>query len=378
MIFCMSSKESAANLQPLQSPVIRPDLVIVAITEQMQREGEVLVSEIKAGGLAVKSVILRHETSLSHLSSQFEQIVETYFEHEIIVNLTGGNKLMALAAYQVFAGYGYRCFYQDYVTGDIIWLDDETRLSGHQHKMKLERYLKAYQFEVKRKKQLSDLSKAHKDFVALIVQYLNKNYEKNKSLVSKLNAHASKPKLPSYDLAKNKFDHEEEAFLAHLSHVTKVFRLDKNGLVFCDPDDQRLVAGQWLEIYTAEALNQVQDLRDLSLSVEIVKSTQRKTSKMDQELDVMAMHLQRLLLVECKTVHWKSANDATDASEAIYKLTALGNIGGLNTQPCFVSLYDLPPAAKTRAAENNIHIICGKNILQLVQQFKGWLNQANN
>jgi hypothetical protein len=71
-------------------------------------------------------------------------------------------------------------------------------------------------------------------------------------------------------------------------------------------------------------------------------------------------------IIECKTVNWKNA---TQASEAIYKLSALRDIGGLNTKAVFVSLYDLPDAAKTRAAEHNIQVVAGQNsIVQLKQR----------
>ncbi|MFW1746477.1 Card1-like endonuclease domain-containing protein [Acinetobacter guillouiae] len=371
IVFCTTSRQSAANLQPLQSTEIRPDLVLVASTESFDKEGSHLIQEVKAMGLNAKGIKIENETSVKQLSQQFERIVETYFDSELIVNLTGGTKLMALAAYQVFSGYGYRCFYQEFSTGEIIWLDDETRISNHQQTMKLERYLKAYQFDVVQKQKLSDIPKNYQSYIALITQYLNKSYEKNISFISKLNAYASEKKLPKEELQKIQFDYEEEAFLEYLSKETQVFKLKNNTLYFEYQEDQKFVAGAWFEVLTAQALKQVEQIRDLSLSVQIVKSTQRNTAKTYQELDVMAMLLQKLILIECKTVNWKNA---TSASEAIYKLTALSQIGGLNTQSCFVSLYDLPASAKTRAAENNIYVISGKNILQLTQQLKKWLN----
>lgn len=371
VLFCMASKQSAANLQPLQSAMIRPDLVLVGTTESFRQEGNHLLKEIKSTGLLAKQIDIIDETSIKQLSQQFEKIVEEYFDSEIIVNLTGGTKLMALAAFQIFAGYGYRCFYQEYSTGEIIWLDDETRISDHQQNMKLERYLKAYQFNIEKKQRLAEVPNHYLRYVELITEYLNKNYEKNISFISKLNAHASEKKLAKEDLSKIKFDYEEEAFLEHLMQTTQIFKLKNNTLVFDHIEDQRFVAGAWFEVMAAQALNHVDKIRDLYLSVEISKSTQRSTAKTYQELDVMAMLLQKLILIECKTVNWE--HKKTSASDAIYKLSALGQLGGLNTLACFISLYDLPPSAKPRAAENNVHVICGKNILQMTQQLKKWL-----
>lgn len=371
IVFCMASRQIAANLQPLQATEIRPELVLVGMTDSYYSEGQHLIQEIRSTGLAAEEINLSSETSIQKLSEQFENIVETHFDAQIIVNLTGGTKLMALAAYQIFSGYGYRCFYQEYSTGEIIWLDDETRISDHQQTMKLVRYLKAYQFDVIKKQKITDIPHSYRTYVHLVEEFLNKNYEKNITLISKLNAHASEKKLSKEELDKFRMDYEEEEFVEHLSKETGVFELKGKALHFSNKEDQRLVAGAWFEILTAQALQKVEQIRDLSLSVEIVKSTQRNTAKTFQELDVMAMLIQKLIIVECKTINWKNASSASDA---IYKLSALGQIGGLNTLACFVSLYDLPASAKTRAAENNVHFICGKNVLQMTQNLKKWLH----
>lgn len=92
VLFCMASKQSAANLQPLQSAMIRPDLVLVGTTESFRQEGNHLLKEIKSTGLLAKQIDIIDETSIKQLSQQFEKIVEEYFDSEIIVNLTGGTK----------------------------------------------------------------------------------------------------------------------------------------------------------------------------------------------------------------------------------------------------------------------------------------------
>lgn len=369
----MASKQIAANLTPLQVSQIRPDLVLIGITHTMQNEGDHLIREIKDTGISAQKITLDNESSLQQLQQQFEQIVEQYFEKaDLLINLTGGTKIMALAAYQVFASYGFRCFYQDHQSNEIVWLDDESRISEHQNKMGLVRYLKAYQFNVAKKQKLEEISQEHRTYVSLIIDYLNKNFDKNVALVSKLNAFASQKPLSSSYLDTIKFTPEEDAFIRHLLHETQLFKWQGKKLVFTCKEDQQLVSGAWFEIYTADMLKKVKNIRELSLSVEISKSTQRLTAKTCQEMDVMAMYLEKLVLVECKTVNWENKT-ATEASGAIYKLSALSNIGGLNTLACFVSLYDLPDAAKTRVAENNIQVICAKNILQMTQHFKKWL-----
>lgn len=357
----MASKQAAANLNPLQAGEIRPQKVYVAVTQAMLSEGNHLISEIKMTGLVAEKMALEHENSLRELARQFEAWIESHIDDDILVNLTGGTKLMALAAYQVFSGYGFRCFYQEFETGEIIWLDDEHRTNDHIAKMSLERYLKGYQFDIIKKQKLADIPQHHKSYALLLLEQLSKHYEKTSSLMSKLNAHAAKPALPVSDLKRIVFEQEEEAFLTHLSRETQVFELSGQGIKWHNEADRVLIAGGWLEVLCADLLRS-ENIRDIFMSVEIAKSTQRIHAKTYQEIDVMAMQQQKLLVVECKTVNWKNASDA---SQAIYKLSSLSDIGGLNTTAIFVSLYKLPDAAKTRAAEHAIRVIDGKDLLGL-------------
>lgn len=367
ILLCLASKQVAANLISLKE--IKADKVLVAVTQEMQNEGESLIQQIKQDSFPVEKIDLHTESSLKILTQQFEKLIEKYIDDELVVNVTGGNKLMSIAAYQTFSGYGFRCFYQNLKPNQLIWLDDETTISGIGSKISLERYLKSYQFDVVKKQKLHEVDVNYKKYAQELYKELCKagRYQQTCQLISKLNAHASEKKLPN--LKDFLLTNNDEAFLSHLSYETNLFKLKGNSIEWQTEQDRAFIAGGWIEYLTASLLTN-EKYRDISLSVEIAKSTQRTNAKTFQEIDVMAMQQQQLFMVECKTINWKSAkNPSTYASEAIYKLSALGDIGGLNTKAVFVSLYDLPDAAKTRAAEHNIHVIAGQSaILQLKQR----------
>ena len=86
-------------------------------------------------------------------------------DDEIVVNLTGGTKLMSIAAYQIFSGYGFRCFYQNLNPNQLIWLDDESIISDIGTKISLERYLKSYQFDVVKKQKLNEVHQSYKKYL---------------------------------------------------------------------------------------------------------------------------------------------------------------------------------------------------------------------
>ena len=365
ILLCSATDHNPVNLLPLESVQINPDIIYVAVSTQKRQQGDNLIAELKAIGKKVEVLKIENEHSLQSLTQQYEQWLLQHQDDEIIVNLTGGTKLMSIAAYQIFSGYGFRCFYQNLNPNQLIWLDDESIISDIGTKISLERYLKSYQFDVVKKQKLNEVHQSYKQYTKLIYQELSKagRWQQTCQLISKLNAHTAKPKLS--DLKNFTLDYDEESFLTHLSYETDLFELTAKSIEWQTEQDRAFIAGGWLEYLTASLLV-AENIRDISLSVEIAKSTQRVHAKTHQEIDVMAMQQQQLLIIECKTVNWKNA---TQASEAIYKLSALRDIGGLNTKAVFVSLYDLPDAAKTRAAEHNIQVVAGQNaIVQLKQR----------
>ena len=371
ILLCAATDHNPVNILPLESDQINPDVIYVAITGRMQQQGENLLAEFKAIGKKAVPLKIEHEQSLQSLIQQYENWLLQHQDDEIIVNLTGGTKPMSIAAYQMFSGYGFRCFYQNLNPNQLVWLDDESVISDIGSKISLERYLKSYQFDIGNKRLLKDIPQNYKKYAGLLYEELTKagKYENICRLISKLNAHAAK--LKRNDLKHFSLNHEEEAFVQHLSYETQLFQLKGQTITWESEQDRAFIAGGWIEILVANLLRG-QDYRDISISVEIAKSTQRLKAKTRQEIDVMAMQQHQLLIIECKTVKWKDEKDKQEtaaASEAIYKLSALSDLGGLNTKAIFVSLYDLPDAAKTRAAEHNIHVISGQAaILHLKQK----------
>ena len=355
ILLCAATGQNPVNVLPLESEQICPDVIYVAVTQGMKEQGESLIAELKTIGKKVERLNISNEHSLQSLTEQYENWLLDHQDDEIIVNLTGGTKPMSIAAYQLFSSYGFRCFYQNLDPNQMVWLDDESIISNIGEKIGLERYLKSYHFEVIKKQKLAAVSKAHKKYANLLFNELCKvgRYTDVCNLISKLNAHAAKPKLA--DLKNFNLNHEEEAFLTHLSYETDLFKLKAQTIDWQSEDDRAIIAGGWLEVLTADLLRG-HDFRDIHLSVEIAKSTQRVGAKTFQEIDVMAMQKQKLVMMECKTINWKNT---ADASEAIYKLSALSHIG-LNTKPIFVSLYDISADAKTRAAEHGIHVLAGQ------------------
>lgn len=358
ILFCIATGQNAVNINPLSE--INPDKVVVVVTDGMKKQGEILVQEIAQSGKKSEALEIKQESSLKALNDQFSAWIEKHIDDEIIVNITGGTKLMSLAAYQLFSEWGFRCFYCDKDQNQLIWLDDESAVANIGSKVSLERYLCTYQYQITQKSTLADISKNYKDYAELLYKELCKpgKYDKTCTFIGKIHALTQQNSLQNVN-----FSQEEDAFLQHLERETAIFK-SQHSKIICDDKTRKMMSGGWLEIIVANALRS-DNYRDIHLGVSFEKSTQRKGSVTKQELDVMAMHQDKLLIVECKAKKWENT---TQASEAIYKLKALSDIGGLNTLPVFVSLRKVPNDAKTRAAEQGVNIITGQADFQALRQ----------
>ena len=165
ILLCSATDHNPVNLLPLESVQINPDIIYVAVSTQKRQQGDNLIAELKAIGKKVEVLKIENEHSLQSLTQQYEQWLLQHQDDEIIVNLTGGTKLMSIAAYQIFSGYGFRCFYQNLNPNQLIWLDDESIISDIGTKISLERYLKSYQFDVVKKQKLNEVHQSYKKYL---------------------------------------------------------------------------------------------------------------------------------------------------------------------------------------------------------------------
>ncbi|MBS0555096.1 MAG: DUF1887 family protein, partial [Proteobacteria bacterium] len=117
------SAQAAPNLLPTLDPAIKPERVVLLISAKMRRQGIALSSVLRESGITVHQVELPNEHDLAQIEEIILGIASEYPAQEIAFNLTGGTKLMALAAQNVTNTAGCRSFYVDVDTDEVIWLD---------------------------------------------------------------------------------------------------------------------------------------------------------------------------------------------------------------------------------------------------------------
>lgn len=397
IMLIIATGQNAANIQPLSETSLKPDAVCIAVTQTMMPQFNDLKNQITHLGIRVEEpLLLTNELDTAQLEQTFSQwLLEKHTDNEVLVNLAGGLKTITIAAYKVFSALGAKIFYTHF-DGQIIWvdapLDTSLRIKPN---ISLAAYLKIYQYEITKKQNLADISKGHKQYVQGLSNYLRHNFDMRchaishlnwlaKPIIDSINKHERvssknhpKQSLPTLFIENPKFNSQLDELYQAIPYIEEVFNISPKRLSFSSVESAKIVAGAWLDILVAETLRQLPELnfRDICVNVSFSKSTQRQGRVTFNELDVMALYGTNLLIVECKTVNWDNNKDASPL-ESIYKLAALADIGGLNTHAVFVSLYELPDNAKTRAAENNIIVIDGKKLLDLPALIKQGINNS--
>lgn len=396
IMLIIATGQNAANIQPLSAPSLKPDSVCIAVTQKTQSDFDSLKKQINDAGFYVEEpLFLSNELDVQAIENTFSQwILEKHADKEVLINLAGGLKTITVAAYKAFSALGAKIFYAHF-DGQIIWLDAPLETSLHiTPNIGLAAYLKIYQYEITNKQLIAQIAKEHKQYAQELANYLRHNFSARCSAISHLNWLAkpvidninkyerssfnnTKQNQPLLFIDNPKSNSQLDELYQAIPYIDKVFNLNSKRLNFNSIESAKIVAGAWLDILVAETLRQLPELnfRDICVNVSFSKSTQRQGRMTFNELDVMALYGTNLLIAECKTVNWDNNKDASPL-ESIYKLAALADIGGLNTHALFVSLYELPANAKTRAAENKIIVIDGKKLLDLPALIKQGI--ANN
>ena len=140
-----------------------------------------------------------------------------------------------------------------------------------------------------------------------------------------------------------------------------------NKITFKTANNTKYIKGFWLEEYVW--------LMAQNLGLSEVKSNitfGRGQEATKNEMDCIAVHNNRLLAIECKTVALVK-KDAKDTNQILYKLEALGKgIGGLYHEKWLVSARPVPLEVEQRAKNAQIKIITPEELPNLKTHMKNW------
>lgn len=381
---CLVSAQAAPNLLPILDSEFKPKKAIFLVSKAMKQRAEYLAKTFEKLNVKVELKNISDEFNFGLMEDEIFKLVEEYENESIALNVTGGTKLMSIAAENAFSALGKPIFYIDTDSNQILFIskdEDQKWLPNLEMKAKnkIDIYLSAYGSTVL----TTQDPNARKEYLPAIEPFI-KHYDNYTQLIPMLNMHAtlsqSNGYKSEYTKANPKINKINELFLG----------LDYQGLVnydgqqidFKNKEIKTFLNGGWLEDYTYFQLKEIANIEDIACGADVANpkfklgkneySSENKGNK--NEFDIVFMAKNKLHIIECKT-QLMDKNGGIKADDILYKLETLKDYGGLMTKKCLVSYFEVPEQVKNRANFLNIEIIQGKDLQRLKSKIQEWIGK---
>lgn len=324
---CLVSAQPIPNLIPLKMEALKPDKVVLLVSDDMKVQAERLKHVTKDWGITVEV----YPISPFDLESARETCLNLLTElenEEVVLNFTGGTKVMALAAVDVFKAIEKPMLYVDTQNRKILYFAPGLQHIEFKSVIKVKPYLAAYGQEIVEDDTAKTRTDNHRALIESLVNRIN-HFEK---VIGTMNYYSARARDSKQFPHKEKIEKEKLSWPLFMELV-KLF--EDNGIVslqgeyicYGTEDDAKLASGGWFEEYVFRTVSSLHPT-DLHTGVKVSSNN---------EYDVVFTNNNQLYLIECKTKKFDSEDDARNA-DPIYKLDSLKDAaGGIYGKGMFVS-----------------------------------------
>lgn len=368
---CLASAQATPNLAPSLAADFRPRKVALAVSPDMEKRAAWLTSVLRRHGVRTERVEISDPYDYYDCWDRFAGWLGGQ-TGELALNVTGGTKVMAMAAQDVFLTEKKPVFYVNVENDQVIRLDKRGVPFTLSAQVKLPEYLEAHGYSVLNKNVRPRVARELRDSVNRLA------YESERlgRAFGRLNAIAqqAKGKLV-YQLDER--DRDSVALGELISEFKNMGMLESsdNKVLFPDEDARKFVNGGWLEYliyYSLSDLEPQLKITDYAIGMEVAAPD----GKTINELDAACLLRNTLHLIECKSANLSApdAEERTAGTEALYKLDALRRMGGSRTKALLVDYRGaLRDADKRRAVQMGLHVISGSQLKKVRGELKAWL-----
>jgi len=368
---CLVSAQPIPNLIPLRMEGLKPEKVILLVTPDMTIQSERLEKVIKSWGIKVE----KHPIAPYDLNSARETcigLLTEYENEEMILNATGGTKIMAFAAFEVFRELGKKIIYVDTQDKLIQMLSPDFKKIDFAGVIKVPQYLQAYGQTIISEKDTTIINKHIPIFNELVK--LCDIYQDAVKILNKYSAPFRNARTFPLDVKVEEDDSMMPGFkdLMMLFEKHDILYLKNGILKFKGLDDIEFVSGGWLEEYVYSIVKSI-NVTDIRMGVEVRWDTPGKRHPFN-EYDIVFTHNNRLYLIECKTKRFEGLDIKDSNDNAIYKLDSLRDkAGGVYGKGMLVSYQRLTDEQKRRLSANRLEFCDGIELRNLKNRIQKWI-----
>ena len=374
IFLCIATGQNLANLIPALQ--IKPAAVWILATPAMRNQAQSLKKLLDRHQLPVRIEAFADD-DMATLEAESLRIAELLDGQSVVFNATGGTKQMALVltdTLQVLANDLAGVLYADTTHQRIDWLRPKGRGSeAMQDVLSLEDILGTQGFR------LGEVNNRKENWVRTCEQRgqltkdLGDKADKLGGFFGALNGLAQRATKNESFAPRQELDYEPGKQYIELLKKAQSYDLlqwdGSTGITFADEDAARYFGGGWLEEYIFFKLRGCQ-AKDFAINA-ILIAPDGVTSN---EIDALAVHRNRLLAIECKTLRF--GRDRNKDADIMYKLDSLSQrAGGLMHERMILSARELDETSSARARELKIEIIAGKHIRYFPERIRVWMNR---
>lgn len=371
---CLVSAQPTPNLLPLLDDNWRPKHVVLACSAAMKDKAQHLRDVLQTkGSTTVELLDLPDAYDYNALAETFMTWLGQHEHSSVALNVTGGTKLMAVAAQEVFRSDNRPVFYVSWETDEIIHIGQSSKSQPLQAKLKVHELLKAHGYTVT----LQDPPQVTRELRDLTARLIDHVASAGRALGTfNALAHHAKDNHLRIDLTPQQQGSRDLGNIVALFEEAGLVRQQGNALVFKDEQARFFANGGWLETHVFNTLQslraQYPGLTDVTMGLRVAfaqpGSKQPRPDK--NELDVAFLYRNTLYIIECKTANLGQTGTGTDskATEALYKMESLLKLGGSRTKGMVVDYrgdFSKSEANQKRAKDAGIAIASGPQLRDL-------------
>jgi hypothetical protein len=358
------SVQPIPNLVSLKVKELVPDLVILVVSKDMKLQEERFKKVLQAWN--IKTVLSIEIEPLDFNSSKitFLELLNQYSKDELILNITGGTKILTLAAYEVFFRFA-KVIYVDTSESKIKIITSNESIP-FDNWIDVKSYLLSYGQECigDKSKEFIQKSNLYKFFLMDLIKDVcsNENFPLG---ISNLNYYATK--------AQYKNDYNQIIDSDHLEGLYEILNVFKKHK-FLEFDDKSInfnielisfVKGGWLEAYVYYILSNISGINLLSDAKININNRESYTKN---EYDAVFTLNNKLFLIECKT----TSNKFDQVTDYLYKLNSLKTFaGGTFAKALLICTSEITKSSLDRA--NYYNISTTSDLRNLKQEILNWI-----
>lgn len=375
---CLVSDQLLPNIIPIL--MHRPIAVHLVASNRMRGKAEALERFLTRRGIPVYHHDAAPDANYPAISAYAEQVALTVSETpniRIVLNATGGNKLMTLGFVPPFRELGADVVYTDTQHLRLEHLDRQQEPEPMPEVLDIPTYLEAQGMTYRSARSDDGLQLKLMANRKPLTKYIAQHAADIPNFLSALNGMASQ----ALDRQGKELQTPEQRFETMLRSrerkamqriaSTDLVEWDKaECITFKDADSARYLGGMWLEEYIWHVARDEQP-HDVRLGVNGTWDVQGGKAPRN-EFDLLVAHHNRLLVVECKTLRLGQYEEKD--AQILYKLDSLGDeLGGLFGRLLLLSARAVSELVQKRAHRQRIDLLAAHELKNVREYLRGWM-----